>query len=190
MNDESPPPRAPARSRSAAGCRDNSASVADPGDLRRRPTTARSPTPATRSSLGDPTLDVGATGTTGSGSPLQVAEPARRQRERRASGRTNTNDAHVDEAVDRVRGRARRQRRCAANAIGVRRRHGGHLRGGHPRRRSAPRSAAAADGRPACSANLKLRGYYDDGTRFETGEFPITRRRSARRLRPVCASGV
>jgi hypothetical protein len=93
------------------------------------------------------------------------------------NGRTNTNDAHVDQTVVDFEGPALSQAilqtnmRIPANGSSV---IGIEVIPASINPAAALQAYAPA-GLPARDmiANLKLRGYYDDGTRFETGEFPI-----------------
>jgi hypothetical protein len=86
-----------------------------------------------------------------------------------ALGRTNTNDAHIDETVVAYEG-----------ALGGEQSIGSNFRvpaGGT----SIVSVKLALDGAVAGTAaaptellaNVRFRGYLDDGTRFETGEFPV-----------------
>jgi hypothetical protein len=94
-----------------------------------------------------------------------------------ANGKVNTNDAHVDQTVVDFEGPALPQAVLQTNmriptngttVIGVE---------VIPAiiNPTAALQAYAPAGLPARDmvANLRLRGYYDDGTRFETGQFPI-----------------
>jgi hypothetical protein len=93
-------------------------------------------------------------------------------------GKLNTNDAHLDEVVVDYEGAPlprdtyvlANQRVPAAGTAVV---------SVLPIRRSAATSAALAAFAPTAAtrdmvANVRLRGYTDDGSRFETGEFPVS----------------
>ena len=86
-------------------------------------------------------------------------------------GRVNTNDAHIDETVIEYEGAMGGEQSVGSNFI-------------VPAAGTAVVSAklglaAAVAGEVV--AHLRFRGYFDDGTRFEAGDFPITV--------TVCASG-
>ncbi len=85
--------------------------------------------------------------------------------------RVNTNDAHIDEAVIEYEGAMGGEQRIGSNFL-------------VPAAGTAVVSATFALGAALNGevvAHLRFRGYFDDGTRFETGDFPITI--------TVCASG-
>lgn len=88
-------------------------------------------------------------------------------------GRVNTNDAHVDETVVEYEGVLLPKVIMGSNFL--------VQAGGTSVVKVTPivGGAAVEDALTPFAggeivANLRMRGYYDDGTRFETGEFPIT----------------
>lgn len=103
-------------------------------------------------------------------------------------GRVNTNDAHVDETIVEYDGVPLGKVIMGSNF---------HV----PAASTAVVKVQPIVGGPATStalapfaggeivANLRFGGYYDDGTRFETGEFPITVRICAGCLGTACAGG-
>jgi hypothetical protein len=100
-------------------------------------------------------------------------------------GRLNTNDAHVDEAVIEYEGFPLPKAVVGSNfnipasetsVVKV-----------EVISSTAGTALGAFTGEVV--ANLRLRGYYDDGTRFETGEFPITVRICSGCVGLSCAGG-
>jgi hypothetical protein len=94
-----------------------------------------------------------------------------------SSGKVNTNDAHVDQTVVDFEGPALPQAVLQTNmhiptngttVIGVEV-IPAILNGAAALRAYAPSGLPERD----MVANLRLRGYFDDGSRFETGQFPI-----------------
>jgi hypothetical protein len=81
-----------------------------------------------------------------------------------SAGRVNTNDAHVDEIAVTVTGAA-----AADYAIGG----NGLIPAGGSAVVAVP-VALPGFGTGEALAKIRLRGYYDHGARFETGEFPVT----------------
>ncbi len=117
-----------------------------------------------------PTLDVGASASDAVTLYLQVENQLPDNGDV-ANGRLNTNDAHVDEAVVEYEGAPLPK----------------SIRGSNINIPASDSSIVKVEVVPAGSgatllpfaggeivANLRFGGYYDDGTRFETGEFPIT----------------
>jgi hypothetical protein len=86
-------------------------------------------------------------------------------------GRVNTNDAHVDEAVVKYAGLVGGETSFGMNNL---------VAAGGISAVKVPLYLGTS-GAGEVVASIRLRGYYDDGTRFETGEFPVTVN--------VCASG-
>ncbi len=92
--------------------------------------------------------------------------------------RTNTNDAHVDEAVIEYSGAL--SGRTVFGAAGQVPANSTQVVSVDIIPASVGASRIAPLGPPAfpqfveALAKLRLRGYFDDGTRFETGEFPVT----------------
>jgi hypothetical protein len=79
-------------------------------------------------------------------------------------GRVNTNDAHIDETVIEYEGTLGGEQAVGSNFL-------------VPADGTAVVSAKLGLGSAAAGevlAHLRFRGYLDDGTRFETGDFPIT----------------
>jgi hypothetical protein len=79
-------------------------------------------------------------------------------------GRANTNDAHIDEIYVEYEGAA-----SGATAVGA----NYTVPAGGTAVVSAKFPLGTATNGEVL-AHLRFRGYYDDGTRFETGDFPIT----------------
>ena len=96
---------------------------------------------------------------------------------RTRTSRTNTNDAHVEEAVIEYSGCADRQDRLRRRPAGARERHDGRRVRRHPgQRRRGPHRHSS---RVSASSSRRSRssgcaGTTTDGSRFETGEFPVT----------------
>jgi hypothetical protein len=80
-----------------------------------------------------------------------------------SAGRVNTNDAHVDEIAVTVEGAA-----VADYAVGA----NGRIPAGGSSVVGVVVSLPGGTGEAL--AKIRLRGYYDHGARFETGEFPVT----------------
>jgi hypothetical protein len=92
-------------------------------------------------------------------------------------GRTNTNDAHLDQVAIEYEGAG--LPKDVYNLSNVRVPTAGStvvqieaIRG-QAATQAALAAFAASAARPQLVANVRLRGYFDDGSRFETGEFPI-----------------
>lgn len=120
--------------------------------------------------IATPTLDKGASADDTLVLFLQIANQLPNN-EDRSVGRTNTNDAHIDETVIEYEG-----------AMGGTQASGSSFR--VPASGTAVVSASFTLTNAAAGevlAHLRFRGYYDDGTRFETGDFPIAI--------DVCATG-
>jgi hypothetical protein len=79
-------------------------------------------------------------------------------------GRVNTNDAHIDETVIEYEGALGGEQAVGSNFL---------VPAAGTAVVSAKMSLAAAAAGEVL-AHLRFRGYLDDGTRFETGDFPIT----------------
>lgn len=81
-----------------------------------------------------------------------------------ATGRVNTNDAHVDEIVTELEGAV-----AGVVSVGI---NTYVPAGGTAVVETIIPIPLGLDGEAL--ANVRLRGYYDHGDRFETGEFPVT----------------
>ncbi len=91
-----------------------------------------------------------------------------------AIGRTNTNDAHIDETSIEYEGAVGGEETVGSNfwvpAAGT--------------AVVSVKMSLGGAGAGEVLAHVRFRGYYDDGTRFETGDFPISIR-----VNPVPAIG-
>jgi hypothetical protein len=112
--------------------------------------------------IGYPTIDVGSTGALVLF--VQVANQVPNN-EDTATGRVNSNDAHVDEIVAQFEGAVGGEMVIGANA---------YLPAGGTTVMDLPLLMPATVASGEAVARVRLRGYYDHGARFETGDFPIT----------------
>jgi len=135
--------------------------------------------------LGNPIIDTARTKVLDL--PLQV-ENQLPDNTNRAIGKTNTNDAHIDEAVVEYQGAYTGRAVLEMNAVVFASGSSVIFVQIIP---SVVGTALGAPGTPReVLANLKLRGYYDDGTRFETGEFPVAIKVCTTGCAPTCTSGI
>jgi hypothetical protein len=118
--------------------------------------------------IGYPTLDKTTSASDDLWLLLQV-ENQLPENEDLGTGRLNTNDAHVDETVIAYEGAMAGEQSIGSNVL-------------VPAQGTAvisvkldlsPSPAPGAGATAEALARVRLRGYYDDGTRFETGDFPI-----------------
>jgi hypothetical protein len=108
------------------------------------------------------------------------------------AGRLNTNDAHVDETVVEFTGPALAAATLATqhtvpaggNTV-VRIEVIPQVLGARATLQAYAPTAVPRD----LVANLRVRGYYDDGSRFETGEFPVAVRVCQGCVGTVCGGG-
>jgi hypothetical protein len=141
--------------------------------------------------VGYPTLDVG-TNAAGSMQLYFQVDNQLPDNTNLPNGRVNTNNAHVDQTVVDFEGPAISQAVLQTN-------HTVPAGGSTVFRievipailnaRAALQAYAGLGPARDMLANLRLRGYYDDGTRFETGEFPVAIRVCQGCLGLVCGGG-
>lgn len=126
--------------------------------------------------IGYPTLDKGASALDELWLTIQVGN----QMPNNANvelGRTNTNDAHIDETVVEYEGAMGGEQSIGSNYLVP----AGGTAVVSVKLALSGATAGALAATTEVVAHLRFRGYLDDGTRFETGDFPITVL--------VCASG-
>jgi hypothetical protein len=148
----------------ASGCADNRASVQI--DMICVPTKdCTFASTCEKEYVGYPTFDVGSTTAPRSGGLMLFLQVANQvpSNEDLSAGRVNTNDAHVDEIAVTVEGATVADYEIGGNGL---------LPAGGTSIVGVP-IAIVGGGTGEALAKIRLRGYYDHGARFETGEFPV-----------------
>ncbi len=113
--------------------------------------------------IGYPTLDIGTSASDVLWLVLQVGNQLPNNADS-DTWRVNTNDAHVDETVVEYQGALGGSKSVGSNFL---------VPAGGSAVVSVKLDMTGAVVGPVL-ATLRMRGYFDDGTRFETGEFPIS----------------